>query len=179
MGSDAFNALVGQRVREARMHADLSLTALATAAGIGKGSLSELENGSRNPTLATLYALAGVLAVPLGYLLAELPGSNVSSPGIRAQLLDVWRDETHTAETYRITLTPGHQHVSPPHGAGVIEYLVVLHGTACAGRSGEEVTLGPGQTTTWLSDVAHTYEARGVTPAEAVLVIRTPHQGAA
>ena len=47
---------VGARIRALRTERGLSLSALAAAAGIGKGSLSELETGRRNPTLDTLYA---------------------------------------------------------------------------------------------------------------------------
>jgi XRE family transcriptional regulator, regulator of sulfur utilization len=45
---------VGARIRALRTERGLSLSALAAAAGIGKGSLSELETGHRNPTLDTL-----------------------------------------------------------------------------------------------------------------------------
>ncbi len=50
--------LVGERVRQARVDRGLSLGSVAATAGIGKGSLSEIEHGQRNPTLSTLYALA-------------------------------------------------------------------------------------------------------------------------
>ena len=60
-------AAAGARVRALRTSAGLSLSALAAEAGIGKGSLSELESGRRNPTLDTLYALAR----PLGGVVAE------------------------------------------------------------------------------------------------------------
>ncbi|HEY9293380.1 MAG TPA: helix-turn-helix transcriptional regulator, partial [Microlunatus sp.] len=48
---------VGRRLREVRVSRGLSLSELARQAGIGKGSLSEIETGRRNPTLETLYAL--------------------------------------------------------------------------------------------------------------------------
>lgn len=60
--------LVGERLRAARRERGLSVGGLAEAAGIGKGSLSEVENGVRNPTLSTLYALAGALELPLSTL---------------------------------------------------------------------------------------------------------------
>jgi quercetin dioxygenase-like cupin family protein/DNA-binding XRE family transcriptional regulator len=92
---DDLARLTGERLRTARRERGLSLGALAEAARVGKGSLSEIENGVRNPTLGTLYALAGALGVPLATLLADRPGVRVASPGIEARLLDVSRDAGH------------------------------------------------------------------------------------
>ena len=48
---DDLARLTGERVRATRRERGLSLGALAEAAHVGKGSLSEIENGVRNPTL--------------------------------------------------------------------------------------------------------------------------------
>lgn len=61
---------IGRRIRVLREERGISLTALARAAGIGKATLSGLENGTRNPTLETLYAVTAQLGVPLGTVLA-------------------------------------------------------------------------------------------------------------
>jgi len=81
---DDLARLVGERLRAARQERGLSLGALAEAARVGKGSLSEIENGVRNPTLGTLYALAGALGVPLAALIADRPGGRGASPGVHA-----------------------------------------------------------------------------------------------
>ncbi len=166
-------ALVGDRLRRARTERGLSLGALAARAGVGKGSLSEIEHGTRNPTLGTLYALSGALGLPLSWLLAEQVGAQVSSPGITARLVDAQADGHGTVEVYALMLDPGQVHRSDAHGADVVEHLLVTRGTARVGRSGAEVTLDVGASTTWTSDTAHTYEALGA-PAQAVLVVRTP-----
>jgi transcriptional regulator with XRE-family HTH domain len=183
---DDLARLVGERLRAARQDRGLSLGALAEAARVGKGSLSEIENGARNPTLGTLYALAGALGVPLATLIAERPGVRVASPGIEARLLDVSHDAGpgvgpgagsgggQTVEVYRLRLEPGRGHRSPGHGPGVTEHLLVTAGRARAGRLGEEAEIGTGQAAQWVSDVVHTYAALGADPAEAVLVIRSP-----
>ena len=80
---DDLARLVGERLRTARRERGLSLGALAATAGIGKGSLSEIENGTRNPTLSTLYALAGTLGVPLATLLADRAGAGSPRPASR------------------------------------------------------------------------------------------------
>lgn len=171
---DEIAGLVGERLRAARGARDLSLGALAARAGIGKGSLSEIEHGARNPTLGTLYALAGALGVPLSTLLAERIGTEVAAPGMRAELLDVTQDETQTVEVYRLRFRPGARRRSPAHGSEVTEHLLVVAGRLRAGRAGEEVALAPGESASWVSDVAHSYAVVGEHQADAVLVIRSP-----
>ena len=186
---DDLARLTGERLRAARRERGLSLGALAAAARVGKGSLSEIENGARNPTLGTLYALAGALGVPLATLIADrpgvrvaFPGVRVASPGIEARLLDVSRDAGddaghdggQTVEVYRLRIKPGHTHRSPAHGPGVTEHLLVTSGRARVGRLGEETELGAGQAAQWASDVPHGYTALGPDPVESVLVIRSP-----
>jgi transcriptional regulator with XRE-family HTH domain len=171
---DELAQLVGERVRAARQERGLSVGALAAAAQVGKGSLSEIENGTRNPTMGTLYALAGALGVPLATLIADRPGVRIASPGVAARLLDVSRDGGQTVEVYRLSLEPGVHYRSPAHGAGVTEHLLVTAGRARVGRPGEEIEIGPGQAAQWVSDVAHSYTALGPDPVESVLIIRSP-----
>jgi transcriptional regulator with XRE-family HTH domain len=175
---DDLARLTGERLRAARQERGLSLGALAGAARVGKGSLSEIENGTRNPTLGTLYALAGALGVPLATLIADRPGVRVASPGIEARLLDVSHHagpgEGQTVEVYRLRIEPGRGHRSPAHGPGVTEHLLVTSGRARAGRLGEETEIGAGQAAQWVSDVPHGYAALGPDPVESVLVIQSP-----
>jgi transcriptional regulator with XRE-family HTH domain len=171
---DDLARLVGERLRAARRERGLSVGALAEAAHVGKGSLSEIENGARNPTMSTLYALAGALGVPLATLVADQPGVRLTSPGVEARLLDVSHDGGQTVEVYRLGLEAGVRYCSTAHGPGVVEHLLVTAGRARVGRLGEEDEIGAGQAAQWVSDVAHAYTALGDAPVEAVLVIRSP-----
>lgn len=170
---DGLRAAVGGRLRAARAARGLSVGALATRAGVGKGSLSEIENGSRNPTLSTLYSLANTLGLPLSDLLADRPGTEVASPGITARLLDSTTDADGTVEVYALTLEPDVVHLSAAHGPHVVEHLLVTRGAARVGRAGAETDLAAGTGTAWTSDAEHTYRALGGRPASAVLVVRT------
>ena len=171
---DDLARLVGERLRAARQERGLSVGALAEAAHIGKGSLSEIENGVRNPTLGTLYALAGALGVPLATLIADRSGAMIASPGIEVRLLDVSHDGGQTVEVYRLRVEPGVVHRSPAHGPGVIEHILVITGRVRAGRVGEETEIGAGRAAQWVSDRTHTYAALGDAPAESVVIIRSP-----
>lgn len=169
---------VGARIRALRRERELSLTALADAAGIGKGSLSELENGSRNPTLATLYALASPLGVPLGALLDFREGARLDGDGVETTLLHTEHGDGRTSEVYLLRIAAGVTRDSGPHSTWVVEQLTVLEGTCevAHGHPGEEevVTLGPGGTTRIAGDVPHRYTALGDDDVCAVDVIVTP-----
>lgn len=166
--------IIAQRLRAEREARGLSLSALARAAGIGKGSLSELENATRNPTISTLYALADALGVPLATLLAERLGSEIGAPGFAAVLLDVRRHEQTIVEVYRLALAPGTVRRSGAHGAAVREHALVTLGRLRVGPTGRERELACGESASWVSDGPHRYAALGSEPAEAVLVIRSP-----
>ncbi|WP_262851677.1 helix-turn-helix domain-containing protein [Mumia quercus] len=176
MSSPDASARIGGRVRDLRVARGLSQSALARAAGVGKGSLSELESGQRNPTLATLYALAGPLHVPLAALLDDAVGAEVSGGGLTAHLVDVRTSEGTTVETYAMRFAPGSIRRSPAHGDGVVEHLVVTRGRLRFGTPGELRTAAGGEHGRFGADRPHTYEVLGDEPAEAVLVILTPHE---
>lgn len=175
-GTDPGAAVVGVRVRALRERRELTLSALARAAGIGKASLSELEQGRRNPTLATLYALAGPLGVPLVDLLGDTPGSTTDDGALTARLLHTDRSDEGVTEVYWISLPPGAERSSPAHAAGVREHVLVTRGslavTVHAPTGGTTTHLAVGDAHAWAADVAHTYTA-GPEGAAAVNTIRS------
>jgi len=172
---DGALAAVAGQIRRLRAERGMSLSALAVTAGIGKGSLSEIERGARNPTLATLYALAGALGVPLATLLAERAGTEVSSEGIAVRLLDAHHlPDGAAVEVYHLHLSAQADRTSPSHGPGVVEHLLVTQGRVRAGRRGAEAVVEEGDQLRWVSDVEHSYRALDGRPADAVLVIVTP-----
>ncbi len=170
----SFNTEVGMRLKLARTANGRSLSRLAAEAGIGKGTLSEIESGQRNPTLATLYSLANALGTPLSELLPDQPGARISSPGITAQLLDTAQQAGGTVvEVFLLTLTPGQGHISAAHAAGTVEHLYLTEGRAAVGPVENPTTLSTGESATWAADTTHSYQGLD-TPARGVLTITTP-----
>src|SRR6516225_6539989 len=60
--------VIAASLRRERARAGLSLTEVARRAGVAKSTLSQLESGTGNPSLETLWALAHALGVPLSRL---------------------------------------------------------------------------------------------------------------
>jgi transcriptional regulator with XRE-family HTH domain len=70
--SDTLSRLIGQRIVNERQRLGLTQQALAREAQVAAGTLSELEAGIINPTVATLAKLADALGVTPAQLLEEL-----------------------------------------------------------------------------------------------------------
>lgn len=165
---------IGARLRELRGERGLSLSELARRAGVGKGSLSEIEAGGRNPTVETLYALCGPLDVPLTALVGESPGATgAADGGMRTVLLSVRHLPRVTVEVFRLEFPAGADHVSPGHGPAVREHLTVVDGALLVGPMGRETTVLQGDSHSWTSDGPHRFSAVDGA-AEAVVVITTP-----
>ncbi|WP_298692963.1 helix-turn-helix transcriptional regulator [uncultured Sphingomonas sp.] len=65
--------LLGENVRQARKAQGMSQEELAFRAGMKRSYLSDLERGTRNPTVRALGRLADALAMSPGTLLELLP----------------------------------------------------------------------------------------------------------
>lgn len=59
---------IGERIRAARLQADLTQERLALAIGIDRPSIVEIEAGRRNMTIDTLLRIADTIGVPLAEL---------------------------------------------------------------------------------------------------------------
>ena len=173
---------IGARLRELREGRGISLGDLAAEAGIGKGTLSELETGRRNPTLDTLFAVTTALGVALS---AALPPGETRAPGavvvsgdaIEAVLVDRFVDIAATTELYRVYIAAGRRQDSAPHAPGVTEHWIVYAGVLELGPVGEPVRLGAGESTTFTGDVAHSYRAGRNADVAAALLVRYPNGG--
>jgi len=163
-------ALVSMSLRRERARSALSLTELAKRAGIAKSTLSQLENGTGNPSLETLWALGTALGVPLSRLI-DPPRNDIQV--IRAGEGTVLHAEHDPYEAvmlascppgarrdiYRVGAEPGAGHLARPHTAGTVEHLILGTGRVLAGPEGEAVELGPGDYLRYPGDVPHIFEA--------------------
>src|SRR3954464_12601486 len=68
--------VIARSLRRERTRAGLSLSEVAKRAGVAKSTLSQLEAGSGNPSIETLWALAVALDVPFSPL-ADPPSGPV------------------------------------------------------------------------------------------------------
>lgn len=73
----AFGSLLGQRLREARVGAKMSLRELAKRAEVSPSFISQVELGRAAPSVGTLYAIVSVLGLSLDSLMHGEPFKDV------------------------------------------------------------------------------------------------------
>ena len=90
--------LIAAALRRERRRSGLTLTEVARRAGIAKSTLSQLESGTGNPSLETLWAICVALDAPFSRLL--------DPPRPRIQVIRADEGPTISAEhaNYRATL---------------------------------------------------------------------------
>ena len=174
---------VARRVRESQ---DLTLTDVATSAGISAGMLSRLETGHVTPSLETLVALAGALGVLPALLLQQLGGDEEAQRVPAGQGLEVVRRGTRRGHTYHllaaprgprksfepflVTLTdksevfPGFQHPGTEFIYMLAGSLTYRHGSHC-------YPLGAGDSLSFRGDVPHGPETLDRVPIRMLSII--------
>lgn len=168
MDSARVAAQVGQRLRALRVDRGLSLSELARRSGVGKGTLSELETGQRNPTLDTLFALTSALRLPLS---AALPTGPAAPPDASGTAVHAWLvDQQPGLDVYRLRVDPGVVQLSEPHAPGVREQVLVVRGRLRLADGAS--LLSPGETASYAGDLPHVWEA--LEPVTALLVMSYP-----
>jgi transcriptional regulator with XRE-family HTH domain len=162
--------VIAASLRRERRRSGLSLTEVARRAGIAKSTLSQLESGTGNPSLETLWAICVALDAPFSRLLDpprphtqviradEGPTVAAAEADYQATLLAACPPGARR-DVYRILAEPGHARASEPHMAGVVEHVVIAAGRALVGVASEPVELGPGDYIGYPGDVPHVFEA--------------------
>ena len=162
--------LIAASLRRERHRSGLSLTEVARRAGIAKSTLSQLESGTGNPSLETLWAICVALDAPFSRLLDppqphilliradEGPTVAAAEADYQATLLAACPPGARR-DVYRIQAEPGHARASEPHMPGVVEHVVIGAGRALVGVAGEPTELGPGDYLRYPGDVPHVFEA--------------------
>ena len=172
--------LIAASLRRERRRTGLSLTEVARRAGIAKSTLSQLESGTGNPSLETLWAICVALDAPFSRLLDpprphvlliradEGPTVAAAHANYQATLLAACPPGARR-DVYRIVAEPGHPRESAAHMAGVIEHVVLSAGRALVGVAGEPVELGPGDYICYPADLPHVFQA--LTPGTLAVLV--------
>jgi transcriptional regulator with XRE-family HTH domain len=162
---------IAAAIRRERERAGLSLSELARSAGIAKSTLSQLESGTGNPSLETLWALSIAVDVPFSRLVDHPPrprvtvlrrGEGVALASERAQYVATLLASCPPGarrDIYLLNVEPGPSRESDPHSPGTIEHAVIGAGRALVGPAGQAVELEPGDYMCYPGDVPHIFHA--------------------
>lgn len=181
--AEAINRHLGSRVKNLRTQRGWSLEALASASGVSRSMLSQIEREQANPTLAVTLRIAQAFGMNLGDLL-EMPSATSSVTVIRAEdhayhyrsdkncrirtlsPLNLEKD----VEFYEVQLQPGGALRSSPHFEGTREFLTVQKGQVRVESGDDAETLDPGDSANYRADVPHAIINTGRTEAVIFLV---------
>ncbi len=166
--AEAISRHLGGRVKALRGERGWSLEALATASGVSRSMLSQIEREQANPTLAVTLRIAQAFGMNLGDLI-EMPGATSSVSVIRAEdhafhyrsdkfcrirTLSPLKLEKDV-EFYEVQLQPGGALRSEAHFAGTREFLTVQKGQVRVESAVDHETLNPGDSASYRADVPH------------------------
>lgn len=179
---------LGANARFFRESQGLSLSQLASRSGIAKSTLSQIEAGATNPTLATVHSLAGALSVDVKQLIdsadAETAtvlirrgeGADVSGESSIGQFVHSGLFGPSVVEFHRVVLEAGTHETSSSHGSGAREHVLVTRGRVRLGPPEDSVIAGPGDFAAYRGDRPHRFEALGAEAAEYWIVAAFPRR---
>ena len=172
-GADSVARAIGGRVRQGSNSRGWTLDQLAERSGVSRRMLVSIEQGSANPSIATLLLISDALGIGLPALV-----DMDDQPGLRVTRADagvvLWRgklggravlvagtEPPDVTELWDWTLGPGESHSSPAHAAGTRELLLVLDGQVelTAGQHAE--ILATGDSASFAGDSPHGYVNAG------------------
>jgi transcriptional regulator with XRE-family HTH domain len=180
--AEALSQHLGRRVKQLRTERGWSLEDLATACGVSRSMLSQIEREQANPTLGVTVRIGNGFGMSLGDLL-QIPATNPSVAVIRAEdrafhyrsdkqvrirtlsPLNLEKD----VEFYEVQLQPDGALRSAPHFKGTREFLTVQKGQIRVESGDDSETLNPGDSANYRADVPHAIINVG--PGEAVIFL--------
>ena len=182
--AEALNENLGRRVKKLRSDRGWSLEELASASGVSRSMLSEIERERANPTLSVTYRIARAFGLTLQDLIesADCASSiQIIRADDRAQIfrsdkqcqirtlspLNLEKD----VEFYELRLPVGGALRSQAHVDGTREFLTVEEGTVELQSGSSNEALAKGDSATYRADVAHSIVNAGKREAVLFLVV--------
>ena len=175
---------VGERVRELRSRAGLSVRMLAAEAGFSPSFISQVENGQASPSIASLERIAAALGVTLAgvFMKGEGDVAPVVLAGERQEVAGSWsrariellapvRAGTDL-ESVMITVEPDGCSSAVPVGHPGEEFALCFDGEVTLTLNDCSQVLRRGDTVSFASETPHRWENRGVEAAQIVIVSR-------
>lgn len=158
--------LIGKNLRSIRKSQNLSLDETSIVTGVSKPMLGQIERGTSNPTVITLWKIATGLKVPFSEFMKEpqFDYQFVSPIDIEPIMECDENMKIYTMFPYNnnfeilyVDLEPGCVHISPKHPNEVEEYIFVIEGTLNVQIEKECIVLKKGEALRFRANIGHQY----------------------
>jgi len=181
---------IGKVVKAYRINKKISLAELSDRSGVSKGMLSQVENGTVNPTIATAWKIANAL----GFTLHELFGEEKKTKEfdiIRREEAYMFEEESgqckiyvlsppqmaEVLELYWIELKKDASLDSDPHISGTFEFATVIKGSVEITSGSTTKKAGQGDTARYRADIDHCIKNTAEGNTDLYLVVDFSKQG--
>lgn len=182
--SDPTSKLLSERVSQFRQLQSMTLEQLASASGVSRSMLSQIERGKANPTLAVTQRIAQTFGMSIGELVDDPNAiSNIDvvrgdDPATLFRADDECELRTlsplnleKNIEFYAVTLEPAASLNSAAHFEGTREMFTVASGAALIRAGASEISLAEGDTGHYRADIPHAISAVGEQTLSGFLVV--------
>jgi transcriptional regulator with XRE-family HTH domain len=185
----AMASVIGSRVRQERQARQWTLDKLAEVADVSRRMVINVEQGSANPSIATLLRISDALGVGLPALVEPPEPKPVkvtrsgdgavlwTGPGGGQGVLVAGTQPPDVLELWDWTLAPGDRHASEAHVRGTKELIQVHDGAVTVGVGVQSHILHPGDAVAFPGDVDHSYANPGTQMARFSLTVFEPGVG--
>lgn len=178
----SINSSVSQNIKHIREQKKLTLDAAASATGVSRSMLAQIEKGDANPTISVLWKIANGYKVSFTSLIERAPEAAtvlladavepiVDSDGKYINYPAFGFDEQRGFETYRIVIASGGSMQSAAHLAGTEEYVTVFNGSVEIIAAEQSFALNKGDSIRFLADVPHSYQNTGMEEAQMSMLL--------
>jgi transcriptional regulator with XRE-family HTH domain len=179
---------IGGNVYARRLRRGLTLQDLAERSGVSRAMISEIERGSKNPTVRVALQLAAGLGCTVSELLGERPHEEEGTRVLRRDQRRVLLDPGSGVERHLLSdafdrrgitvaryLIPARQKTGafPSQPPGTWAHVTVLRGTVdcCLDGTGPDLHLEAGDAVEFSAEVAFGFENPGRRPCELLLIV--------
>lgn len=180
--------IIGENLKRLRLERNLSLGQLSGQSGVSKVMLSQIEKGTSNPSINTIWKIADALQVPYTALLDRNVdhGAVISLSELDVQKLDngegtlccyYHNTQNRNFELFLMTMNPGASHTSEGHDERTDEYLVVIKGSLIItldddvrGHGSDVHNLRAGDSISFHSNKTHTYHNPGKAQSKLMII---------
>ena len=173
---------VGNRIRQLRMKAGLSIRALAEASELNVNTLSLIENGRTSPSVSTLQRLAAALSVPLTtffesdipqrHLMFQKAGQRPRAVFSHGVMEDMGAGLTLRGGQPLVVLLEPHADSGPtPIVHTGHEFVYCLEGQLTYNVDGQEYLLEPGDSLIFEAHMPHRWGNFGNTSTRSILIV--------
>ncbi|EKU48601.1 helix-turn-helix domain-containing protein [Staphylococcus massiliensis] len=182
---EKINLIIANNIKKIRQKEQMSLDKVSRATGVSKTVLSQIEKGTSNPTISTLWKIANGLRVPLT-LLTETEHDQIrcvtkddidpiKSPDGSTVIYPYFPyDDREKFEMFVMTIQADSEMVSESHPKGSIESIIVNQGVLELSINDQTYVVQEHEAIRFECDVPHTYKNVGHTDVSLSAVIYYP-----